>query len=330
MKLQTEYALHFGIEKREGLWKVTMPHPRDPLKILQAFFPQTKDDDRIGKEIDGLYVANPGARILQVVDWLHHSITKYPFEWKQQGDSLNPFSPDFEIETSKNKDGEMVTFIEMTELAFLSAKKLIGVEPPKDTEEEVKDDDILPGGGAYVKLHITFECVKPVSEITITPFVEYPMDVVSISYEKDIDTFQPRKEINLFEQNTTSSNTMVFSFQTVTAKRMTFIFRQRNYTQNTYLTSQVDMMKKEMWNSIKSSEVDAMLDTNGEIIVPSKEQLIVGERNVDMDWAGKVSHYKKLQMKQEVENRIAKNNFAYNLDEWDEKKKIAEKKGAGK
>lgn len=245
---KVEYAISVSIQQREGLWKITFPHPLDNAKQVSALVPTSSKDKRIGETIDKIRVANPGARLIESLDLLWRLISKYPYEWPWSGDSLNPYAHDFEVQMDLRADNS-VSQIEISELAFLTLKEQIG-KKPSDVEEETLegiDKELLPEGGAYVKIHVTFDRPKPVSEINIEPFCELPMEAVSISYEEDIETFHPRKELVFRNKVDASVKTMTFQFPAVLARRFTIVFRQENYKRQPYNDKVAALTKQALW-----------------------------------------------------------------------------------
>lgn len=247
---KVEYAISVSLAEREGLWKITFPHPLDTGKPVRAWIPRDVKDKRIGSIIDKIRVTTPGTRLLEVLALLEDSISKYPYEWPWAGDSLNPFSHDFEVQMDVRLE-DNVSQLEMSELAYLTAIDQVGKQPPDVTEDTLNglDKELLPAGGSYVKLQITFDRAKPVSEISLDPFCEYPIEVMSISYEEEIDTFHPRKELSFREKEGASLRTMIFKFPTVLAKRFTVVLRQENYKRQSYDSRVLTLAKQSLWNA---------------------------------------------------------------------------------
>lgn len=264
-----EYAISFGIERFEGLWKIEFPHPLDVGVKKVAYLPMTADDERIGRVIDGIYVAQPGERMVEVLQWLYDQITKYPYYWPWEGTYVDRYGYDFEVDLGMGED-EPVERVEISLLAYEIVKKKLNIQPTPPPNPIVGDDEWVEPGGVLVKLVVTLDRPKPVSEISIAPFTKYPMEVVSISYEEDIETFHPRKEIILDNQpmvgipvlrpeSPWSTESITFKFSEILARRFTIILRQPNYVKNTYLINEDDLNKKDLWEKIAQREAEDTL-----------------------------------------------------------------------
>lgn len=261
-----EYALSFGVESYEGLWKIQFLHPYDANLKVQAWVPLDPEDELIGETIDNIRVAEPGEKLTEVMKWLYDRITKYPYYWPKEGTYVDKFGYDFEVDMT---DETTVTKIEMTQIAYEVMKSDLNIQPPDptyDREVEVGVEKV-GAGGALVKLTVTLDRSQPVSQLSITPFTKYPMELVSVMYEEDTETYYPKKEIaipkgatknSLFTQTTESIR---MQFPVVIAKRFTIILRQQNTEKNTYLVNAENVSKKSMWDSISRREAEVTLDT---------------------------------------------------------------------
>jgi hypothetical protein len=123
----------------------------------------------------------------------------------------------------------------------------------------------VEAGGALVKFTMTLLRPEIVSEISITPFTTYPMEIVSIGYEEDVETYHPIK--GLVTEPKESVQTMVFQFPSIIAKRFTFVIRQKNYTKNTYLVREKEISKSDLWDKISKRETEVTLATTSNVTV---------------------------------------------------------------
>lgn len=303
-----QYAFSFGIEKFEGLWKIEFPHPLDVGLKKVAYLPMTTDDPRIGQVIDGISVAQPGTRLVEVMKWLYGRITKYPYYWPWEGTYVDKFDYDFEVEFGVGEN-EPVERVEISQIAYEIVKNQLKIQPPGPPPSHVVgDDELVEPGGVLVKLVVTLDRSQPVSEISIAPFTQYPLEVVSVMYEEDIETFHPRKEI-LLTSNTRSTESMTFKFPEVLARRFTIILRQPNYVKNTYLVLEQDLNKKELWEKIAQREAEVTLDlTDGRETISNVNRLTEVDQYTGWDiyllemikrqadlrkWKNKVEAYRK-------------------------------------
>lgn len=128
------------------------------------------------------------------------------------------------------------------------------------TDEPIESAmDGFPAGGAMVKFTVTFTRPEIVSEITLSPFTTYPLEIVSIKYEEDIESYHQPKE--LVAQKTESTQTMTVQFPSIVARRFTFILRQKNNVRNRYLVLQEDISKADLWNKLSKRETEITLTT---------------------------------------------------------------------
>jgi hypothetical protein len=87
-------------------------------------------------------------------------------------------------------------------------------------------------GGAYMKFSITLANTSDVSEISITPFSIYPIEVIDIIIE---DRSVLSSVINA---KASSVNTMTFNFSSISTDKVTIIIRQPNYTKGPLVSNE--------------------------------------------------------------------------------------------
>lgn len=275
-----EYALSFGVESFENLWKIQVLHPHDAGARMQAWVPLNASDPDIGEEKDGIRIAQPGPRLAEVMKWMDEQIARYPYYWPKEGTYVDKFGYDFQVEIDGNNQ---IQEIELTQIAYHILKNEWDIQPPAGANPTVDASyETVEGGGVLVKLIITMDYSKPVSELSLVPFTKYPMQLVSLMYEEDTDTFHPKKEIILTDVKSTSSisntstihttQSMRFQFPAVLAKRFTLILRQQNPEKNTYMVHPDSLEKKDIWDKISKREAEVTLDaTDGLETVASTE-----------------------------------------------------------
>jgi hypothetical protein len=117
--------------------------------------------------------------------------------------------------------------------------------------------DGLAAGGAMVKFTVTLARPEVVSEISLTPFSNFPIEITSVKYEEDIETYHVPKEI--LSKPIEGIQTMVMQFPSILAKRFTFILRQQNYVKDTYIVRAAAVSKNELWEKISNREVEVTL-----------------------------------------------------------------------
>lgn len=284
--LYAEYAISLGLNSQEEMWKIQLLHPHDSNKILSAWIPMDDEDSRIGTIVDNLSIAKPGLRLLTIIKGLHQSISYFPYYWPFEGKYVDKFGYDFEIVMDSE---DVISEINLTDIAYEIASQYVDATPPSENPVvDVMTSTVEPGG-ALVKISITLDRPKPVSEFSMAPFTKYPMELAAITYEEDIDTYHPPKEIPIpqateessqwFKQDTTSIR---FQFPAVIAKRLTIILRQKNYELNTYLIRETSFSRQDLWEKISNREAEVTLDlTDGLESISNKD----GDNVVD-EWSG--------------------------------------------
>lgn len=273
MSYNVQYAMSLSIAEHGGLWKIQFVHPLDAMIKVSTWIAPTIDDERIGTTVDGLNVSSPGTHMTEVLAWLSDLISNYPYYWPYEGNPIDKYGYDFTVNMSISS-GNTVSKVEMTDIAYSIVKNNLSIQPQAPGNQEV-DQSVyyLQGGGALIKYTITLDKAQPVSEVTITPFSEFDLEVESIMYEEDIETYHVRKE--LIPQTITytdekpystptnpqaSTKMMVFKFPAIIAKRFTFILRQKNYKKDTYLIREKDISEKDLWDKISQREAEVTLD----------------------------------------------------------------------
>lgn len=264
--MNVEYALSFGVQAGDSLWKIELLDPADAGTKVQAWLPMTADDPQIGNKIDNIQVARPGTKLIEVMGWLYNRITRYPYYWPYEGTYVDKFGYDFEIDYSSPVT---VTTVEISEIAYEIVKAALNIQPP-DAANTVNVDiqnDTVGAGGVLIKMQITLDRAQPVSELSILPFSKYPMELVSLMYEEDIKTYKPLKEIVMPKDNTDTKNftqttsSIYFQFPVVTANRFTIIFRQQNATKESYLLNPDQLTKTELWDMISQRQADLSIES---------------------------------------------------------------------
>jgi hypothetical protein len=260
--INIEYAVSLGKSSKDNLWQIKYVNSMESSSMQYAYITASKEDPRIGSKIDGVSVVEPGDRLVKVLDWLYARIESYPYQWPWEGTYVNKFGYDFEIEKTNDK----IAKVEITEIAYDIVSNKIETKEANKENEIVETKEILEPGGAYVKYTVTLDQPKPMSEIAISPFSPYPLEIVSIMYEEDTETFHPKKELILDEvKGNSDTKSFTFNFSPVTAKRLTIIMRQKNYTKNSYLIREQDSEKKDLWDKISGHELEVTLNLEDNI-----------------------------------------------------------------
>lgn len=344
--MNVEYALSFGIQANDSLWKIELLNPTDAGDKVSAWLPMTADDPQIGSKIENIGVASPGTRLVEVMGWLYNRITRYPYYWPYEGTYVDRFGYDFQIDYT---DSTTVSTVEISEIAYEIIKTALNVQPP-DTSSSVEVDiqnDTVPGGGVLVKMQITLAYAQPVSEISIDPFSKYPLELVSLMYEEDIKTYKPLKEITIPKDNTETKNftqttqSIHFQFPVVTVNRFTIIFRQQNAVKETYLLNPDELTKTELWDMISERQAEVSLDNSDGLDTLSQTEIdkldgwdiymqqYTKFQQTFLNWQKQMNVYKqKLVDRQTKLHKQSAANASYTkaLDEWRQEYHAATKK----
>jgi hypothetical protein len=104
-------------------------------------------------------------------------------------------------------------------------------------------DDLEPGG-AYIKFKIYLTKVHKISEISITPFCIYPVEIckITIGDQEVLST--------LTNPNNISESTMTFNIRPVTSDEIEIVMRQKNHTYDIIRTNSKIEEAEELWNSL--------------------------------------------------------------------------------
>lgn len=142
--------------------------------------------------------------------------------------------------------------------------EVILVDEPINTKMTTVNTDgstaTIEGGGAYVKFTLTLQKQELCSQIMMNLFTKYPIEVVSIQYEEDTDTwYEPKELIGHLEEKQFGS-TIRMTFPSIIAKRFTFILNQKNYEKNVYSINKRAFDEKDLWEKIIMKEAETTLD----------------------------------------------------------------------
>lgn len=129
-------------------------------------------------------------------------------------------------------------------------------EGPSSSAGQISTQD-----GAYIKFTITLEKQSLCSQISFKLFAKYPMEIISLKYEEDVETYHEPKELVQNATQRSSSTQIKIMFPNVLAKRFTVVFNQPNYEKNTYLVRKDWTTEQSLWNEVLAREVDITLNS---------------------------------------------------------------------
>ncbi|MBA4293737.1 hypothetical protein C0431_12315 [bacterium] len=146
-------------------------------------------------------------------------------------------------------------------------------------------DDIYPGlpkEGAFIEMEISFRTGTLVSEVDITPFCRFPIEVVSIVGMSD------KEEHVLVKPSEARSS----------SERMTFRFPGRDLTGIRILCRQRNAEERHYWVSTKDNKEQAIWDHQASLVLPTSESLTIGQDGGNGDalskWYGYLRKLKAL------------------------------------
>lgn len=114
--------------------------------------------------------------------------------------------------------------------------------------------------GSYVKFSITLEKQSVCSQIILEPFTKYPVEIISVKYEEDTETYHTPKELVQHATHKESSGQIRIAFPSVLAKRFTITMNQKNYERNSYMVRKNSLENQEIWRQILAREAKVTLD----------------------------------------------------------------------
>lgn len=108
--------------------------------------------------------------------------------------------------------------------------------------------------GALCEICLTFEALAKVNEIVLSPFGNFPIDVIAIRYsltdDEDDDVYDvlcPDNDRYAWLQETSVRMPTAFHFPEITCKRLYILINQLHFIKNTYLISSNQMFKNRLW-----------------------------------------------------------------------------------
>lgn len=119
--------------------------------------------------------------------------------------------------------------------------------------------------GAIVEVEIQMDHLIPLSDITIHPFTNYPLEVYAIYAWSNRDFAGERYELLPADKKRSSTEAMTFQFPNVTVGTIVLVLRQVNYTKETYMIQTKDLQNRELWNRLSSESVQQFVEGDEDI-----------------------------------------------------------------
>lgn len=117
-------------------------------------------------------------------------------------------------------------------------------------------------GGAIVEVEIQLDHLVPLSDITLHPFTNYPLEVYEIHAWSNRDFHGTRHTLVDSSKRRSSTEAMTFQFPTITVGTLVIVLRQVNYTKENFLVNTKDLRDAELWNRLTEDVVEQFV--NGE------------------------------------------------------------------
>lgn len=117
--------------------------------------------------------------------------------------------------------------------------------------------------GAGCALKITFPHPVIASEVSIVPYAEFPVELLSIGYFVNIDGSSEFGEIQPYNPNAPVyiDGHKSIQFPAVLCTGLVFFIRQEHATKNTYLVPKSRVVDMQMWRLIAAAETDITLSS---------------------------------------------------------------------
>jgi hypothetical protein len=129
--------------------------------------------------------------------------------------------------------------------------------------------------GALCELCITFEAMTKLNELILTPFGNFPLDIVAIRYtqsdDEDDDCFDvvyPDNDARSWLKGRTINKEYAFHFPDIKCKKLYVLINQLHCIKDTYLISSNQMFKNELWFNVTNGNADDIKFNNSTVFAP--------------------------------------------------------------
>lgn len=195
-----------------------------------------------------------------ILDRLHLRIESYPYAWPLEGEKLDVFGYDLELEMSGS--AEMTSRVEWTEVAETNIRRRLSIEPPEQgVWRELSSDEYVEGPGAGVRVELEFEKAGPVNHVSLELMAAKEVELKALLFQEDTKRYTPMREIILRDTMVTKSNRSlsVNLPQPVYAKKMVFILVQEEYAVNRYILPANYRAKSALLEMVREQEANKTL-----------------------------------------------------------------------
>ena len=182
------------------------------------------------KETD---ILKAGTQLQTILDLLLPTISGYPYVWPLNGQKLDAYGFDFELNGSE-------TQLEILTVAKEEVWRKLSLQLPGASLISDYVQPEIVTGGHLTKCSLVLEKASPLSFLSFRMHSVFPVRLASLLYESDISGYSEAKKVNLEAIQLQQSNetiTLLFG-KPIFAKRLTFVLAQDNASGNTYYLSQ--------------------------------------------------------------------------------------------
>ena len=162
----------------------------------------------------------------------------------------------------RNDHNDLQNILDLSEKTFWRETILADDRIQKVSFGE-EDEDF---GGALCEIQITLESVRKINELLLSPYGEYPMSLISLTYTETDDANEPKKEfvpgmpIPPYSSKAETEYPLYmdrpisFKFKDTVVKNLFVRFTQFHYTRESLLLAKTDILKSDIWN--RATEVN--------------------------------------------------------------------------
>lgn len=177
-----------------------------------------------------------------------------------------------------------------------------------DKEMRIDFSDFNITEGAFCEFEVVFNSLSVISEITMAPFTEFPIDVLGIRSYDGLEDSAEITEIITPDNSIPIDEPETIQFEAIESRRLVFVVNQKHYRENNYLIKKSERNNIEMWQKISNKEKEVTLSGNWE----DEERENINP-TVSQDFLNTISGWDLYERKLKEFNRmVAKNRSSSN------------------
>lgn len=127
--------------------------------------------------------------------------------------------------------------------------------------------DELEAGGAYIKFKIRLAKAQKISEIAISPYCVYPVEIAKIIINNE-DIIN-----KISNPNNSSTETMTFGIEPISADEITIVLRQKNYIYEVLSSNKKNDEAQELLNRVLNIKKESYIENKDPASVYPDEEL---------------------------------------------------------